>query len=76
MTVTAEEIRAIVKEIGSRADISKLKNDVPLEEQGIDSLDMVNILLNIEENYKIKVPDEDISKVGTINNIVMYINGK
>ncbi|HID02437.1 MAG TPA: acyl carrier protein, partial [Desulfobacterales bacterium] len=50
--------------------------DVELEEQGIDSLDMANVYLLCEEEFGIKIPDEDIDKVKTIDNLVEYINNK
>lgn len=76
MTVTVEEIRNIIEEADTMADMDTLVNDVRLTEQEIDSLDMANILLLLEEKFKIKIPDEDLSKVQSIDAIVAYLSEK
>lgn len=68
-----EKLKEIIKESGSRADTETLQKDVPLSDQGIDSLDMANILLNIEESFNLKIPDEDVIKLITIHSIIRYI---
>lgn len=62
--------------MGLLIDTEKLVSDKPLAEQGIDSLDMINIFFKLEENFKIKIPEEDIEKLKTINEIVEYVNQK
>ncbi len=62
--------------MGLLIETEKLINDKPLAEQGIDSLDMINIFFKLEENFKIKIPEEDIEKLKTIDDIVEYLNKK
>lgn len=62
--------------MGLLIDTDKLVSDKPLAEQGIDSLDMINIFFKLEENFKIKIPEEDIDKLKTIDDIVEYVNLK
>lgn len=76
MTVTTEEIRNIVEEAETMVEMDTLVNDIPLIDQDVDSLDMANILLLIEEKYDIKIPDEDMSQIQSINDIVTYILAK
>ncbi len=76
MTVTTEEIRNIVEEAETMVEMDTLVNDVPLTDQDVDSLDMANILLLIEEKYDIKIPDEDMSQIQSIDDIVTYISAK
>ena len=73
---TENKVKEIILDTGSKASTDSLKNDVPLTDQGIDSLDMANILLSLEETYSINVPDEDLDKLQTINGIVEYISSK
>lgn len=73
MTVTAEEIRDIVEHAETMAEMETLKNDLSLTEQEVDSLDMANILLLIEEKYDIKIPDKDMNQIQSIDNIVKYL---
>ncbi|WP_408997863.1 phosphopantetheine-binding protein, partial [Sulfurovum sp.] len=41
-------------------DISEIKSNIPLIEQGIDSLDTWTVYLLLEEEFCIKIPDEDL----------------
>jgi acyl carrier protein len=70
---TADKIKEIIKAINSRADIETLKEDALLDDQGIDSLDMLNIFLQVEEVFHIKIPDEDVDRLKTINDMVDYV---
>ena len=53
-----------------------MEAEVPLKEQGIDSLDMYSILLKLELTFEIKIPDEDIDKLDNLKNIMNYIMEK
>lgn len=74
MTVTIEEIRSIIEEADTMADMATLDNDIALPEQDVDSLDMANILLLLEEKYNVKIPDEDMPQVQSVNGIVQYLS--
>jgi len=76
MTVTIEEIRSIIEEAETMADMDTLKNDVPLVQQEVDSLDMANIFLLLEEKLDVKIPDEDLSRVQSVDEIVKYLSAK
>lgn len=76
MNVRSEQIVALVQASGVSADVSSIKGDMPLRDAGIDSLDMMNVFLAIEENFGIKIPDDDISKLDTVDNIVRYLQGR
>lgn len=76
MTVRVEEIRNILEKADTMADMDTLANEVPLTEQGVDSLDSANIYLLLEEKYEIKIPDGDMGQLDSINNIVTYLNKK
>ncbi len=76
MKVTVEEIRNIVEEAESMADLDTLKNDIPLTEQEVDSLDMANILLLLEEKFDVKIPDKDLGQLNSVDTIVEYLNNK
>lgn len=76
MNATIEDIKEVIAEAEVLGDVSELKTDTPLSEQGIDSLDVVNVYLLLEERFNIKIPDEDLIKVQTIDAIVDYVNHK
>lgn len=73
MNITHAEILSLIESTDVLTDISTIKADASLTKAGIDSLEMMNILLAIEEQYNIKIPDEDIDSLDTVNNIVAYL---
>jgi len=76
MATTTQEIRDIIEKAETMAEMEDVVNDLLLTEQGVDSLDMANILLLLEESYDIKIPDTDLSELQTIDGIVTYLNKK
>jgi acyl carrier protein len=45
----------------------------PAKDIGIDSLDMMSILLSLQERYGIEIPDEDVDRLGTLGEIAAYV---
>lgn len=76
MTVTAEEIKNIIEEADTMADMDTLVNDISLVEQGVDSLDMANIYLLLEEKYDVKIPDTELGMLTSVDAIVAYLSDK
>lgn len=76
MKATVENVKEVIADAEVLGDVNEMKNDIPLSEQGIDSLDVVNVYLLLEEKFDVKIPDEDLMKVQTIDAIVEYVNNK
>ena len=74
--ITAQQILDVISKARIVKDVNALDHDTPLAEQGVDSLDFSGVLFNMEEVFEIKIPDEDVDGLHTINNIVAYINSK
>ena len=45
-----------------------------IEDLGADSLDLVEFVMQIEENFNIEIPDEDAMKVSTIGDAVKLVD--
>jgi len=73
MNVTPDEIFLILKSAGISVDIAKISNETILRKAGVDSLDMMNILLSLEEKYCVKIPDSEALKLDSVNSIVEYL---
>ena len=43
------------------------------EDLGADSLDMVDLVMSIEEEFDIEVPDEAVENIKTVGDVVAYI---
>ena len=44
-----------------------------LDDLGADSLDLVELIMAIEEEYGIEIPDDDAEKIQTIQDAITYI---
>lgn len=74
--VTQEQIIDVIRKANIVKNVDALENDKSLTDQGVDSLDFSSLLFNIEEEFGVEIPDEDIDELQTINEIVTYVNSK
>ena len=44
-----------------------------IEDLGADSLDTVELVMALEEEYEVEVPDEDAEKLRTVGDVIGYI---
>lgn len=44
-----------------------------IEDLGADSLDIVELIMALEEEYDIEIPDEDAEKIQTVKDVISYI---
>lgn len=66
-----------IKEIISRQtdiDEEKLSENTTIEDVVADSLDVVEMLMEIEEAFDIDIPDEDAKKLSTVGELCNYID--
>ena len=47
-----------------------------VEDLGADSLDVVELVMGLEEEFDIEIPDEDAEKIGRVQDAVNYIDEK
>ena len=47
-----------------------------VEDLGADSLDMIEMLMSLEDNFGISVPDDKVASLKTVNDIVAFIEGE
>lgn len=68
-----EKVAELVSEqLGISKDSVKMESNI-LEDLGADSLDVIEMLMTLEEEYGISIPDEKISQIKTIGEIVALI---
>ena len=68
-----EKVKAILAE---QFDVEedKITADTDLQEDlGADSLDVVDLLMSIEDEFEVEVPDEEIENLKTVGALVAYI---
>ena len=72
MTTTYDWLRAtLIKEYS--LDPDKLVPDAPLEDLGIDSLGIAELLFNVEDEFGITLPPEAV-QLPTMGDVVRYID--
>jgi acyl carrier protein len=74
MSDIVERVRKIVVEqLGvDEADVSLEAGFV--DDLGADSLDTVELVMALEEEFETEIPDEDAEKITTVKEAVDYIN--
>ncbi len=68
-----EKVRDLLaKQLNLSPDKIALESDV-VKDLGADSLDVVELLITLEDDYGISIPEEDIVNVKTVKDIVEMI---
>lgn len=67
------------KLLSAQFDVSEdkitMQTDIA-KDLGADSLDVIDILMSVEDEFKIEVPDEDAENVKTVEQMVEYVKNK
>ena len=75
-----ENLEARVKKVIAEklgVDEATIKNDASfVEDLGADSLDTVELVMALEEEFGIEIPDEDAEKLATVGDALRYIEEK
>ena len=69
-----EKVKSILAE---QFDVEeeKITAETDLQEDlGADSLDVVDLLMSIEDEFEVEVPDEEIENIKTVGSLVSYID--
>lgn len=76
MSTVEERVRKIVAEqLGVKED--SLNNNAKfVEDLGADSLDTVELVMALEEEFETEIPDEKAEKITTIQEAIQYIEGE
>jgi acyl carrier protein len=70
-------ILEIIATIAPDADLSDVKSDVRLRDQlDMDSMDFLDIVMELRKRYKIEVPKEDYPNLATLDGCVTYLAPK
>ena len=66
--------QAIKKELGR--DLGTLTKDTSFEELALDSLDVVQMVMAIEEAFDIEIDDDDVENLKTLGQLLDYIEAR
>ncbi len=70
---TAERVKSIIVEQLGVANEEVNESASFIEDLGADSLDIVELVMALEEEYDIEISDEDAEKILTVGDAVKYI---
>jgi acyl carrier protein len=74
MSSVEERVRKIVVEqLGVKEDEVTLEASF-VDDLGADSLDTVELVMALEEEFETEIPDEDAEKITTVKQAVDYVN--
>ena len=68
-----EKVKAIIVEQLGVAEASVEMESSFIDDLGADSLDIVELIMALEEEFDIEIPDADAEKVVTVGDVVDYI---
>ena len=72
-----EAIIDIITDIAPDEDLSNLNDDEPIRDQiELDSMDFLDIVMELRKRYKIEVPEKDYPQLATMNGCVDYLEPK
>ncbi len=68
-----EKIKAILSEQLDIDEDSITTESLIVEDLGADSLDAIDIVMSVEDEFGIEVPDEIVEKMESVNDIITYV---
>ena len=76
MSSVESQVKAIVAEqLGVKAE--QVTSDASfVDDLGADSLDTVELVMALEEEFEIEIPDEDAEKITTVSQAISYISDR
>lgn len=72
--ITEKVTGIIVEQLGVSADQVKPESKL-IEDLGADSLDAVELVMAVEEEFGIDVPDEEAEKLRSVGDIISHVEG-
>ncbi|MEG0671798.1 acyl carrier protein [Clostridium sp.] len=71
-----EKVKGIlVKELSLDAEKVTMEASL-IDDLGVDSLDIFEVVMSLEEEFEIEIPNEDIEDIKTVGHIVNYLESK
>lgn len=66
-------VKMVAEQLGVKEEEVKLESSF-VEDLGADSLDTVELIMALEEEFDTEIPDEEAEKIATVQNAIDYIN--
>lgn len=71
-----EQVKKILCEQLDLEEEQVTEDSAIIDDLGADSLDIVDLIMTLEEEFDTEIPDEDIKEMHTVGDIVKYVEEK
>lgn len=73
---TEEKVVQIVS-AATKIDVAKIHAQTSfIDDLNLDSLDIAELMMKVEDEFEVEIPEEDAEKIRNINDVVSYIQTK
>ncbi len=73
-TIAKEVIAVLAEQLNK--PVSAINTKSTFEDLGLDSLDRVELVMKLEEQYGVEMSDEDAEKLHTVDQVIEYLVNK
>jgi acyl carrier protein len=73
MAIEQRMVDIIVEQLSVEKD-KVVPNASFVDDLGADSLDLVELIMAMEEEFDVEIPDEEAEKINTVQNAIDYVN--
>ena len=76
MSTTFDRVKKVVVEQLEVSEDEVTPTASFVDDLGADSLDVVELVMGLEEEFDVEIPDQDAEKIATVGDAITYIDGK
>ena len=73
MAIDQQMVDIIVEQLSVEKD-KVVPNASFVDDLGADSLDLVELIMAMEEEFDVEIPDEEAEKINTVQNAIDFVN--
>ena len=70
-----DQLRAIVIEV-AELDDDKVEDSAKFKDLGIDSMMAIEIVADVERQYKVKIPEDELATITDLDSVVRLVKSK
>ena len=71
-----EKVKAIIIDLLQVSEDSVTLDANFIDDLGADSLDIVELVMALEEEYDVEIPSDDLAELNTVGDVINYLKDK